>query len=81
VTNVKKISVRNHLLGGLEGLGGGVIADVALLVAVSSSTQKDFPVVGFLALLGLPPATAVFGAVSGHRYEYTFAADSTNAGH
>ena len=77
--DVTRISRRNHLLGGLEGLGGGLVADAALLAVVSSSPQHEFPVAGFFALLGLPPLAAVLGAVGGHRYEYGFPVDSTNA--
>ncbi|MBX2989826.1 MAG: hypothetical protein KF749_01515 [Bacteroidetes bacterium] len=79
VSDLKRISRRNHLLGGLEGLGFGVLVDVAALVAISSASSREFPIGGFFVLMGVPPVVAGLGAVMGHRYEYNFPVDSTNA--
>lgn len=79
--NVKRISRRNHVVGGLEGVGIGTLVDGAMLAVISSTRQHEFPLSGFFILVGIPPLVGVFGAVSGHRYEYSFPMDSTHARH
>jgi len=76
---VKRITRSNHIVGGLEGLGFGLLADGAVLGAILSDSGHDFPLGGFFVLLALPPLVAVLGAVIGHQYEYSFPVDSTNA--